>query len=294
MTPNQNLDRGTNGERIIRLVRPSVVVLCGPAACGKSTFAARHFRPTQVISSDHCRALVCDDEQDQRFQAQAFALLHFIVEQRLSLNRLCVVDSTALAPHARRTLIGLVRRHRVPCVLLGFEIPLPTCVIRDQARGQQPQGRAVGRAAIERQYHMFDEAKSALAQEGFDQIEMIREEELDKVRFEILFRPAPRLAPAPRAAAPQFQQRSSVRENPASPEPRQPEAVSRPSAATVAEAGARDAGRAASGPPASTHPAAASEAARAASAPGIGAHPRQTMPAPPAAQPASEPPTKAR
>jgi hypothetical protein len=70
--------------------------------------------------------------------------------------------------------------------------------------------------------------------------------------------------------------------------------VSRPSAATVAEAGARDAGRAAQGPPASTHPAAASEAARAASAPGIGAHPRQTMPAPPAAQPASAPPTKAR
>src|ERR1043165_3362479 len=45
-------------EKVVRLFRPSVVVLCGPAGCGKSTFAARHFRPTQIISSDHCRALV--------------------------------------------------------------------------------------------------------------------------------------------------------------------------------------------------------------------------------------------
>src|SRR5207249_10899836 len=79
MTPNET------PEKTIRLLRPSVVVLCGPAACGKSTFAVRHFRPTQIISSDHCRALVCDDEQDQRFQPQAFALLHFIIEQRLNI-----------------------------------------------------------------------------------------------------------------------------------------------------------------------------------------------------------------
>ncbi len=66
--------------KVVRLVRPSVVVLCGPAACGKSTFAARHFRPTQIISSDHARALVCGDEHDQRFQTQAFALVHFLIE----------------------------------------------------------------------------------------------------------------------------------------------------------------------------------------------------------------------
>src|SRR2546427_9925013 len=96
MNLNESVGQTSDSERVIRLVRPSVVALCGPAACGKSAFAARHFRPTQIISSDRCRALVCDDEQDQRFQTQAFALLHFLVEQRLGVNRLCVVDSTAL------------------------------------------------------------------------------------------------------------------------------------------------------------------------------------------------------
>ena len=93
------------GGKSVRLVRPSIVVLCGPAACGKSHFAERHFRPTQIVSSDWARARVCDDDRDQRFNAQAFALVHFLVEQRLTLNRLCVVDSTALTGPARKELL---------------------------------------------------------------------------------------------------------------------------------------------------------------------------------------------
>src|SRR6516164_10121589 len=137
-------------EKSLRLVRPSVVVLCGPAACGKSTFAVRHFRPTQVISSDHARSLVCDDEGDQRHSAEAFALVNFIIQQRLGINRLCVVDSTALTLEARKTLLDLARKHGVPCVVLLFDTPLETCLARDQARE-----RSVGRAVIELQYLFF-------------------------------------------------------------------------------------------------------------------------------------------
>src|SRR5208283_702384 len=96
-----------SSEKRVRLIRPSIVLLCGPAACGKSTFAERHFRPTQIISSDWARARVCDDEGDQRFQTQAFALVHFLTEIRLGLNRLCVVDSTALTAHHRKEYIAL-------------------------------------------------------------------------------------------------------------------------------------------------------------------------------------------
>src|SRR5262249_42885452 len=152
MDPDQDLSRSENTGRVVRLIRPSVVVLCGPAACGKSTFAGRHFRPTQIISSDHCRALVCDDEQDQRYQVQAFALLDFIIEARLSINRLCVVDSTALTTPARKNLLDLARKHQVPCTALLFEASLEACVARDQARGEQKHGRTVGRTVIERQY----------------------------------------------------------------------------------------------------------------------------------------------
>ena len=179
--------RADSGSKTIRLVRPSVVVLCGPAACGKSTFAARHFRSTQIISSDQARALVCDDERDQRFQTQAFALIHFLVEQRLGINRLSVVDSTALTAASRQSLLELARRYRVPAVVLLFDVPLEACLDHDAKRE-----RTVGRATIERQYQLFEQAKSAIKQEGFDQIVELRGEDLDKVQIEIVFRPVPR------------------------------------------------------------------------------------------------------
>jgi protein phosphatase len=171
----------------VRLHRPSIVVLCGPAACGKSTFAARHFRPTQIISSDWARACVCDDERDQRFNAQAFALVHFLIEQRLTLNRLCVVDSTALTNPARSELLNLARRFQVPIVAVLFKVPVETCIARDAQRE-----RSVGQIVVERQYQNFLLAQEAIRKEGFDQVLELQDEDLDKVRFEIMFRPVSR------------------------------------------------------------------------------------------------------
>lgn len=187
MATEPNAIRDQGGAKVIRLIRPSVVVLCGPAACGKSTFAARHFRPTQIISSDQARALVCDDERDQRFQTQAFALLHCLIEQRLSINRLCVVDSTALTASARQGLLELARHYRVPAVVLLLDVPLETCLDHDAKRE-----RTVGRQVIERQYQLFEQAKSALKQEGFEQVIELGGEDLDQVQIEIVFRPVPR------------------------------------------------------------------------------------------------------
>ena len=180
-------------EKTLRFVRPSLIVLCGPAAAGKSTFAARYFRPTQIVSSDRCRALVCDDETDQRFQPQAFTLLHTLIEQRLSINRLCVVDSTALTDTARSSLLGLARRYRVPSVAVVFDVPVEVCLARDRARGDAPSsGRSVGPAVIERQYRLFEEAKAAIRREGFDQTIQLADQDMARVRIEIVFRPAPR------------------------------------------------------------------------------------------------------
>ena len=176
----------------VRILRPSIVVLCGPAACGKSTFAARHFRPTQIISSDWARACVCDDDRDQRFNAQAFALVHFLIEQRLTLNRLCVVDSTALTAPARKELLELAKRFQVPAVALLFDVPLDTCVERDEKRE-----RSVGRIVIERHHQGFELTKAVIREEGFDQVLELQDGDLDKVQIDILFRPVARQAPRP-------------------------------------------------------------------------------------------------
>ncbi|HET7213298.1 MAG TPA: AAA family ATPase [Terriglobia bacterium] len=171
-------------ERIIRVLRPSVIVLCGPAGCGKSTFAVRHFRPTHVISSDLCRRLVCDDEADQRYHSQTFALLNFLIGQRLSINRLCVVDSTAVTQAARKCLLDLGRKYRVRTELYLFDIPLETCLERDRGRP-----RSVGPKVIEEQYRLFKQAQDLVRSEGFDEIVVLHDADLQSVRFEVLYRP---------------------------------------------------------------------------------------------------------
>jgi predicted kinase len=171
-------------ERVIRVLRPSVIVLCGPAACGKSTFAAQHFRRTHVVSSDFCRQLVCDDETDQRYHSQTFALLNFLIGQRLSINRICVVDSTAITPGARKSLLDLGRKYRVSTELFLFDIALEKCLERDRTRL-----RSVGSKVIEEQYRLFKQAQESVYSEGFDDIVELREEDLQSVRFEILYRP---------------------------------------------------------------------------------------------------------
>jgi protein phosphatase len=224
-------------ERSIRLTRPAVVVLCGPAACGKSTFATRHFRLTQIVSSDRARALVCDDERDQRFSAEAFALVNFIVEQRLRINRLSVVDSTALTPEARKSLLDLARRHGVPCVVFLFDVPLETCIERDRGRE-----RSVGQAVIERQYRLFAQHCSSIEREGFDQVIKLHDDDLDKLRIDVLFRPVPKPSGlgergAPRRAVFQAHNDRSqrVRHGFASPAP--PQSAPRPSPQTPQSAG---------------------------------------------------------
>ena len=72
----------------------SLVVLVGASGSGKSTFARKHFRPTEIVSSDFCRGLVSDDENDQSATNDAFEVLHFIVAKRLAAGRLTVVDAT--------------------------------------------------------------------------------------------------------------------------------------------------------------------------------------------------------
>ncbi|HKD76911.1 MAG TPA: AAA family ATPase, partial [Ktedonobacterales bacterium] len=65
-------------ETILRIPPTALVVLIGPAASGKSTWAAQHFQPTQIVSSDAIRAMIADDEADQEASRDAFRIFHRI------------------------------------------------------------------------------------------------------------------------------------------------------------------------------------------------------------------------
>ena len=62
----------------ISIPKLSLVVLIGPSDSGKSTFASQHFWATKVLSSDACRAMVGDDENDQAVTKDAFEVLRFV------------------------------------------------------------------------------------------------------------------------------------------------------------------------------------------------------------------------
>src|SRR2546423_14718397 len=86
-----------------------LVVLVGPSGSGKSTFARSHFAPTEILSSDFCRALVSNDENSQDATNDAFDVLRYIAGKRLTRGLLTVLDATNVQPESRKPLVALAR-----------------------------------------------------------------------------------------------------------------------------------------------------------------------------------------
>src|ERR671929_323698 len=118
----------------------SLVVLVGPSGCGKSTFARAHFKPTEVLSSDVCRGLVSDDENDQAATKDAFEVLHFIASKRLAAGRLTVIDATNVQPEARKPLVALAREYHCPPVAIVLDVPERVCHERNRERADRAFG----------------------------------------------------------------------------------------------------------------------------------------------------------
>ncbi len=167
------LVRTAGQEPTISLPDPSLVLLIGVTGAGKSTFAARHFRPTQVLSSDSFRALVADDETDQSATADAFELLHLAVDRRLARRRLTVIDATNLLASARRPLLDAARRYTVPAVAIVFDLQPRVTAERNATRA----GRTVPDVVHQRQVRALRRCLVELPAEGFAAIWLLRSAE---------------------------------------------------------------------------------------------------------------------
>ncbi|MFG3473695.1 polynucleotide kinase-phosphatase [Streptomyces sp. NPDC047980] len=149
----------------------SLVVLVGASGSGKSTFARKHFKPTEVISSDFCRGLVADDENDQSASGDAFDVLHYIVGKRLAAGRLTVVDATSVQRESRRELVQLARRHDVLPIAIVLDMPEEVCAARNAAR---PDRADMPRHVIQRHRRELRRSLRGLEREGFRKVHVLR------------------------------------------------------------------------------------------------------------------------
>lgn len=165
---------------IIVLPHRTLLVVCGPAGSGKSTFAraivAAHqeqgLRDTTIVSSDYCRALVCDDENNQRASRDAFDLFFYLIHKRMFQGVFTIADSTALQDHVRRRLLELAQRHHYYTCLFVFNTTIETCIQRDRNRE-----RSVGEQVILYHRRLLQQALLDIANEPWNQYAIVEEQQ---------------------------------------------------------------------------------------------------------------------
>ncbi|AJE84808.1 calcineurin-like phosphoesterase [Streptomyces albus] len=162
---------GRAGGRVLPVTDLSLVVLVGASGSGKSTFARRHFKGTEVLSSDFCRGLVADDENDQGASKDAFEVLHYIAGKRLAAGRLTVVDATSVQSESRRQLIALAREYDVLPIAIVLDVPEEVCAERNAARADRA---GMPRRVVQRHTRELRRSLRHLEREGFRKVHVLR------------------------------------------------------------------------------------------------------------------------
>lgn len=153
----------------INVPKLSLIVLVGPSGSGKSTFAQKHFHPFEVISSDYCRGLVSNNENDQSVTKEAFEILHFVTAKRLTHGLLTVVDATNVQPEARKPLVELARRFHCMPVAIVLNTPFEVCAERNQHRPD----RQFGSHVVRQQVGQLRRSLRFLKREGFRYVHVL-------------------------------------------------------------------------------------------------------------------------
>jgi len=163
----------------IKIPELSMVVLVGVSGSGKSTFAKRVFKETEIISSDKCRAIVSDDENNQAATDDAFELLHYISSKRLKNGHLTVIDATNVQTEARRPLVQLAREYHCLPVAIVLDVPEKVC----QARNDERPDRNFGKHVVRQQRSQLKRSIRNLKREGFRHIHVLSSvEEIDAIQ----------------------------------------------------------------------------------------------------------------
>jgi len=151
-----------------------VVALIGVSSSGKSIFCKTHFKPTEVLSSDYFRALVSDDENNQKVTQQAFEALYFIAEKRLELGLLTVIDATSVQQFARKQILRLAKEH--DCLAAAIILDISENIIMERSKNRHD--RDITEAIIKKQINELRKTSiDQLKKEGFRYVYVLSNEE---------------------------------------------------------------------------------------------------------------------
>ncbi|SMO49201.1 AAA family ATPase [Melghirimyces algeriensis] len=159
----------------------TLILMCAAPGCGKSTFASRNFLSTQIVSSDQCRAMVCDDMEDMSVHKETFSLVRHIARMRMRLGKLTVIDSTALSRRMRCSFRKLATAYQFRSGLILLDIPLERCLEQNQKRN-----RRVASHVIRRYHALLQQTKQTVQKEGFDYVYILNGEQLETCRISII------------------------------------------------------------------------------------------------------------
>lgn len=154
---------------------PGLVVLIAAAGAGKSTFAARHFDPVEILSSDAFRARIAGDEADQRATRAAFRQLHRALERRLAERRLTVIDATNVERSARVALLGRAAAVGLPALAIVLDFPPPTVLARNASRSARVVDERVVLRHLARLRETLDRPGPPFDGEGFGRVVVLRD-----------------------------------------------------------------------------------------------------------------------
>ena len=156
-----------------------LLLLVGPSGAGKTTFARRHFQPTEILSADAYRGIVSDDPDSIAATADAFAVIHDVAARRLRRRLLTVIDATNLNPAYRKVLVEIARQCYAPAIAVILDVSERTCNERNRTRADR-RHRQVIRRHVEQARGVLKTAR----REGFAHVHKIPEAQLDAVAFD--------------------------------------------------------------------------------------------------------------
>jgi len=165
---------------LIKIPEFCVVALVGASGSGKSTFALKHFRPTEVLSSDFFRGMVCDDENDQSATGAAFESLYYVANKRLDAGRLVVIDATNVQKTARDKIIGLAKEQDCLAVAIVLDLDPELCLERNKLRAN----RRLGPRVIASHARDLRQSMGRLQREGFRHVFVLKSpEEVERAQI---------------------------------------------------------------------------------------------------------------